>query len=468
MTRSSYALSLVAGALLFSTPANAQQVTPEVSAFSDLTTLLGPTEAGLTADQVAVLAVTNAPQADVAAAAQARAEAAYREVRVGLFPQLNLEANYTHLSRVNLPPFEFNGIEVDNPFPQILNNYLLRASFSIPVTQIFFTTLPAMRAADRGREAARFQTETQRRQLAIQGREAFYQLIQARARVIVAQDSVRLLESLLSTTEAMVERGVVAAVELAEVRARLSSVRVVLQVAQGDAAIAEVALVQRIGGNVGDSVTIGEAVFEENVTLPPALDGGSVTVALDNRPEAQALRLLVETRRAEARAALGQQLPQLAVVGAVDYANPNQRVFPLTAEFRATWSVGVNLSWSPNAFAAAHHRRAGSDATVAEAEAQLSSLERAVTIEIYQADAGLRAAAASIESADAAVAAAREAYASRVARFEAGAATSNEVLDSETAVRRAQVDLVDAHLGYRLARARLEYVLGQSPTPETR
>ena len=63
-------------------------------------------------------------------------------------------------------------------------------------------------------------------------------------------------------------------------------------------------------------------------------------------------------------------------------------------------------------------------------------------------------------------AAAREAYESRVLRFQAGAATSNEVLDSETAVRRAQVDLVDAHLGYRLARARLEYVLGQ--TPETR
>ena len=159
-------------------------------------------------------------------------------------------------------------------------------------------------------------------------------------------------------------------------------------------------------------------------------------------------------------------MPQLAVVGAIDYANPNQRIFPQTAEFRATWSVGVNLTWSPNAFAAARHRAAGIDATVAEAEAQLRSLERAVTIEVYQADAALRAAAASMQSAQDAVDAAREAYESRVLRFEAGAATSNEVLDSETAVRRAQVDLVDAHLGYRLARARLDYALGL--TPETR
>jgi outer membrane protein len=463
MTRSSFVLTLLACTLLPDVSAHAQETTD----FSDLSSLMGPVQEGLTADQVAVLAVTNAPQAEAAAAAQARAEAAYREVRVGLFPQLALQANYTRLSEVDLPPFDIGGgMIIDNPFPQILNTYLLRATLSIPVTEIFLTTLPAMRAAERGQEAARFQTETQNRQLAIQGREAFYQLIQARARVIVAQDSVRLLESLLATTEAMVERGVVAAVELSEVRARLSSVRVVLLVAEGDAAIAEVALVQRIGGAPGDRVVIGESVFEEAAALPPALDGGRVTLALDARPEAQALRLLVEVRRAEARTTLGAQVPQLAVVGAVDYANPNQRIFPQTAEFRATWSVGVNLTWSPNAFAAARHRAAGINATVAEAEAQLRSLERAVTIEVYQADAALRAAAASMQSAQDAVDAAREAYESRVLRFEAGAATSNEVLDSETAVRRAQVDLVDAHLGYRLARARLDYALGL--TPETR
>ncbi|MBK6575936.1 MAG: TolC family protein [Sandaracinaceae bacterium] len=462
MTRFSFVLTLLACSLHTGAPAIAQEATD----FSDLSLLMGPVQEGLTADQVAVLAVTNAPQAEAAAAAQARAEAAYREVRVGLFPQLALQANYTRLSEVDLPPFDIGGTIIDNPFPQILNTYLLRASLSIPVTEIFLTTLPAMRAAERGQEAARFQTETQNRQLAIQGREAFYQLIQARARVIVAQDSVRLLESLLATTEAMVERGVVAAVELSEVRARLSSVRVVLLVAEGDAAIAEVALVQRIGGAPGDRVVIGESVFEEAAALPPALDGGRVTLALDARPEAQALRLLVEVRRAEARTTLGAQVPQLAVVGAIDYANPNQRIFPQTAEFRATWSVGVNLTWSPNAFAAARHRAAGINATVAEAEAQLRSLERAVTIEVYQADAALRAAAASMQSAQDAVDAAREAYESRVLRFEAGAATSNEVLDSETAVRRAQVDLVDAHLGYRLARARLDYALGL--TPETR
>jgi len=463
MTRSRSALPLIACTLLFGAPVSAQ----EASTFSDLTVLLGPTSEGLTADQVAVLAVTNAPQAEQAAAAEARAEAAYREVRVGLYPQLGLSASYTRLSHVDLPPFDIGGgTVIDNPFPQILNAYLLRASLSIPVTEIFLTTLPAMRAAERGQEAARFQTETQHRQLAIQGREAFYQLIQARARVIVAQDSVRLLESLFATTEAMVERGVVAALELSEVRARLSSVRVVLLVAEGDAAIAEVALVQRIGGAPGDRVLIGESVFEDSVALPPPLDGARVTVALDARPEAQALRLLVEVRRAEARTTLGAQAPQLAVVGTIDYANPNQRIFPQTAEFRATWSLGVNLSWSPNAFAAARHRAAGINATVAEAEAQLRGLERAVTIEVYQADAAVRAAAASMQSAQDAVDAAREAYESRVLRFQAGAATSNEVLDSETAVRRAQVDLVDAHLGYRLARARLDYALGL--TPETR
>jgi hypothetical protein len=131
MTRSSFVLTLFVCTLLPGAPASAQEATD----FSDLSLLMGPVQEGLTADQVAVLAVTNAPQAEAAAAAQARAEAAYREVRVGLFPQLALQANYTRLSEVDLPPFDIGGTIIDNPFPQILNTYLLRASLSIPVTR---------------------------------------------------------------------------------------------------------------------------------------------------------------------------------------------------------------------------------------------------------------------------------------------------------------------------------------------
>ncbi|MEZ4328674.1 MAG: TolC family protein [Polyangiales bacterium] len=416
---------------------------------------------GLTADAAAELSVQHAPDMAQAAAATARAEAAYREARVGLFPQLQLQASYTRLSRVNLPPFDIGGgTVIDNPFPQILNNYLLRASVSVPVTQIFMSTLPGMRAASLGREAAELQAAQQERMLRIQGREAYFQLMQARARVTVAQQSVRVLEALVDTTRAMVERGVLARAELSGIQARLSSIRVVLMVAEGDAVIAEVALVQRIGGRAGDHVVLGEAAEVSDVSIPAALDAGQVDAALEARPEAAALRALVEVRRAEVRVHRGTQLPQVALVGAIDYANPNQRVFPQTAQFRHTWSLGVNVTWSPNAFAAGHHRAAGAEATLVEAEAQLSGLERAITIEVHQADAAVRAAAASIGAAREAVAAAQETYEARRLRYEAGAGTSNDVLDAEMAARQAEVDLVDAYINYRLAQARRSYALG--------
>jgi outer membrane protein len=207
-------------------------------------------------------------------------------------------------------------------------------------------------------------------------------------------------------------------------------------------------------------VALGESAVVEQVSVPAALGADQVAVALDARPEASALRLMVETRQAEVRIQRSGQLPQLNLVGAIDYSNPNQRVFPQTAEFRHTWSVGVNLSWSPNAFAAAHHRANGAEAALVDAEAQLSGIERAITIEIYQADAAVRAAAASIGAAQEGVAAAQEAYEARQLRYQAGAGTSNEVLDAEMAARQAEVDLVDAYINYRLAQARLHYALG--------
>ena len=104
----------------------------------------------------------------------------------------------------------------------------------------------------------------------------------------------------------------------------------------------------------------------------------------------------------------------------------------------------------------------GAEAALVDVEAQLSGIERAITIEIYQADAGLRAAAASIASAQEAVSAAQEVYEVRRLRFEAGTTTANDVLDAELAARQAQVELVDAHINYRLAQARLHYALGTS------
>jgi outer membrane protein TolC len=41
-------------------------------------------------------------------------------------------------------------------------------------------------------------------------------------------------------------------------------------------------------------------------------------------------------------------VPVLSAFADYEYANPNERRFPPTSEWTATWDVGVRLTWSPN------------------------------------------------------------------------------------------------------------------------
>ncbi len=48
----------------------------------------------------------------------------------------------------------------------------------------------------------------------------------------------------------------------------------------------------------------------------------------------------------------------------------------------------------------------------------------------------------------------------RMAQLEAGAAVTSDVLDAETSVTRARLQLIDAAIELRLARARLNKAIG--------
>ena len=90
-------------------------------------------------------------------------------------------------------------------------------------------------------------------------------------------------------------------------------------------------------------------------------------------------------------------------------------------------------------------------------------LERGVRVQVVQALSGLRVADGSIDAAGKAVAAATDAFEARVLRQRAGTVTANDVLDAESALRKAQADRIDAHVGYRLAEAGLQFAVGVLP-----
>jgi outer membrane protein TolC len=93
--------------------------------------------------------------------------------------------------------------------------------------------------------------------------------------------------------------------------------------------------------------------------------------------------------------------------------------------------------------------------------AELSALEDALRQEIGQGFEDYEAARQAMESALTGIRAAEESYRVRREQFRAGAAVATDVIDAESELRRARLELVNAAIDVRIARARLDRAVGR-------
>lgn len=104
---------------------------------------------------------------------------------------------------------------------------------------------------------------------------------------------------------------------------------------------------------------------------------------------------------------------------------------------------------------------------IREALAQADSIADTIAFQVTQAYRQLAAARKGIDRTRPAVEQSRETYRLVQARSREGDAIPAELTDAEAALTRAEQDYFNAVYDYLIARARLEYALGISPTPTT-
>jgi outer membrane protein len=172
---------------------------------------------------------------------------------------------------------------------------------------------------------------------------------------------------------------------------------------------------------------------------------------------------LIRTRVAEERqtAALAGRLPAVSLVTGFDYGRPNPRIFPRAEEWRHSWDVGVNVSWT--AWDAGRTRfEVAEAASLKEATRQrLAEFDSTLGLEIRQRTVDLDSSRAQITAAGEGVRAAAEARRVVQERFAAGVATSTDLLDAQVALLQAELDRTRALANARLAGARLDRALGR-------
>lgn len=414
---------------------------------------------GWTAERVAARAVEASTRVAVSEVDRIRAET-NAEWRVAEFaPRLDLRATYTRLSEIDQPPFQFGELTIDSPFPQILDQYALQASLTVPVTDAFLAILPAWRAAKGTAEVARWQTETERASAALRAREAFYGFARVEAARLVADDSVRLLDAYIDDLAALFGAGQVTEADVLQARARRAEAfGQTLRLASAHRVAAEnLRILLDLPPDA--PIAIGEDITRSPAGLP---DGDALASGWRDRPEVAALTALGTVYQHSADAAGASRWPSLSLRGNYTYANPNQRVLPQAERFDGSWDVSVILAWSPNSLVSGIARREDALLEVDRTTAELATLREGLALQLAQSVGDYQAATAALAAADEQVAAAHAAWVLQRDLLRAGEATPNDVLDAESALRRAQAALFDVRIDCHLARARIDHAIGRA------
>jgi outer membrane protein TolC len=317
--------------------------------------------------------------------------------------------------------------------------------------------ISARKFAELGRSAAELEgataTEIQRRYAAaLLTESAYYGVLADQELLRVARErSARAVEQ-LAVARARVSTG--AAVQTDSLTIRLEAVRARVDVLRQESAVrlSRLELGRRIGID-------GPAAAAPLDTLaPPMLPIGlpqAIAQALEQGPEYRAARARTRAAEAVLSARRSAYLPTLTLSGA--HQRFDVKLFP-SASNVSSLTITASLPIWNNGQRELEIRQARTQRDVARAFR--SDLERSTLREVTAAYDGHETARAEVELATDARTVARENYRVQDARYRAGASTVIDLLVAQNALSEAEAALVSSRYATRLARARLEAILG--------
>jgi outer membrane protein len=411
---------------------------------------------GLTADQVARLAVATSAELRGSEADVDVARARESQSSADFWPKLSLSARYNRLSYVKPPPFP-GGIE----FPVFVNNYALGATLSVPVSDYLLRTSRSYSAAKHSIAASRFDNEASRRKIIADARLVYYDWIRARAQLLVVEQRHETAQAQVTDAGRLFEAGAVSKADVLSARAQAKSVELALVRARQLVDLTTTRL--RVATHDNQTkFEVGEDIF---APLPPVAGvediAGLFNEARAARPELASLRETIAASDDLAKLAGSAWWPRVELAAGFAYANPNQRVFPPRKQWDPTWEAGVLLTYALTDLFAVGDRVDEQKARGRGVAAQSDLLLDGLRVEVQEAAGAVNAAASAVDNAEEALLAADESHRVRRELYLVGRATLLEVTTAESDLMTARLQVIDANVEARQARVRLARAVGR-------
>ena len=415
---------------------------------------------GLTADQAASRAAGASPIVRRRVAELDAAVAQLETAERARVPIVSGKASYNRLSFV-APPATLGGIPLPaGAFPVLQNAYLAEGTLVVPLSDYVFRYPALVDTARLGAEAARLGKRTSEVGAGQDARLAYYEWLRARLQVLIAQRQLTQVQRTLDQVRALAEVQRLSKADLMRVESQDAEAEQVVDQLEKLAQLREEQLRLFIGAPAGEPLAIGEDIRAGVETASPGKLDDLMATAKRQRLEFKSIETGIQAKESQRAAEKANLLPRLSAFAVADYADPNQRIFPAKDEFKLTWSLGAQVTWSlPDALqsrASDHRIRAEAD----ELRADRENLERGTRIEVLAAQQAVELAQHALQTSQKGLAAAEESYRVRKELLNAERATAVELVDAETELTRSRIAALNARVDLRVARTQLDHALG--------
>ncbi len=432
-----------------------KQVAPDDTFDKDLDSLF--VAGGLTSDQAANRAGKTSPDVLHRAAEIETAIADAETAQYSRIPLVGGRASYTRLSALPSIIVPIMGFP---PFVFLQNQYVLEGTATIPLSDYLYRFPKFIDSTRTAVEASKTSQSATMLSAGLSARQAYYEWVRARLQVLVAQRQLTQVQTTLTQVRALAEVQRLSRADLMRVESQEAEAEQTLDVLTNLAQLREEQLRIQIGARDDEQLTIGEDIRKDVATPAPLGLEDMVKEASHKRLDLRSLDQGIHARELQRQAEHANQFPTLSAFGAVDYSNPNPRVFPQSDKFTYTWQVGVQLQWTLNGTLVS---KAQEDKIVGETDelrADRENLRRGIRVDVLNAQQQVQIARHALVTTQKGLAAAEESYRVRRELLNAERATAVELVDSETDLTRAQIAALNAKVDLRVALAQLAHALG--------
>lgn len=288
---------------------------------------------------------------------------------------------------------------------------------------------------------------------------AYWMVVSLKSKQKLAQSYVNLLDTLQHNVKLMVDEGVATRSDLLSVDVKLNSAQVDLTKVDNGLSLARMALAQVCGLPVNTVFTLADEDLERADVTGDVAKQYNMEEVYSRRPDLRALEIGVNIAGQAKNVALSDMLPKVAVIGAYGFSNPNM-FNGFAKRFNGAFSVGATLSipiwhWGGNYN---KYRAAKSEETIMKL--RLSDARDLVDLQVNQASFKAQEAYKTYDMTSTNLAKADDNLRTANLAFKEGVATTDNVMEAQTAWLKAHSEQIDAMIDVYLCNTYLSKALG--------